>query len=497
MNLRAAQVAAGLKDLGVEPGDRIAIVLRNDFAFLETSGAAAIAGAAPVPVNWHWKDHELAHLLRDSGSKVVFAHTDFVPGVEAVLPEGVTIIEVGIAPDLLDAYGLAAAAGTPTGRHPEYEDWLASYQPLLEAPTTAAMSVIYTSGTTGRPKGIIREASSAEERIAGVGIIMNRLGMKWGSRTMVPAPMYHTAPNVHALMAFALGMDLVVLPRFDPEEFLRIIEAHKVDHIQMVPTMFVRLLQLPEEVRKRYDLSSLDTVVHAAAPCPVDVKRQMIEWFGPVITEYYGGSETGPVVWCDSEEWLAHPGTVGHPCDGAIIKIVDDDGNEVPTGEVGTVYAKPGDAWPNFTYLGDDEKRRNMELDGYLTVGDVGRVDEDGYLYLTDRASNMIISGGVNIYPREAEDVLVVHPLVADVAVIGTPDDVMGEQVTAFVQLLDPSGASDELGAELIGYTRERLTHFKCPREVRFVDSLPRLPNGKLLKRNLLTDVPHRFGPAG
>jgi long-chain acyl-CoA synthetase len=482
LNLRAAQVAAGLRDLGVEPGDRIAIVLRNDFAFLEASAAAAIAGAAPVPVNWHWKDHELAHLLSDSGSKVVIAHTDFVPGIEAVLPDGVKIVEVAIAPDLLEAYRLPEAAGAPSGRHPEYESWLASYQPLLEAPSSAAMSVIYTSGTTGRPKGIIRDSTTPEDRIAGLGVVMTRLGMKMTSRTMVPAPMYHTAPNVHALIAVALGMDLVVLPRFDPEEFLRLIEEHKVDHIQMVPTMFVRLLQLPEEIRSKYDLSSLDTVVHAAAPCPVDVKRQMIEWFGPVITEYYGGSETGPVVWCDSEEWLAHPGTVGHPCDGSIIKIVGEDGKEVPTGEVGTVYAKPGDTWPNFTYLGDDEKRRNMELDGYLTVGDVGRVDADGYLYLTDRKNDMVISGGVNIYPAEIENVLYELDGVRDVAVFGVPDDQFGEALAAHIDADPGAGLTEDTVRDFV---KRRMAGYKVPKVVVFDDNLPREESGKLFKRKI------------
>jgi long-chain acyl-CoA synthetase len=311
---------------------------------------------------------------------------------------------------------------------------------------------------------------------------MNRLGMRMGSRTMVPAPMYHTAPNVHALIAVALGMDLTVLPRFDPEDFLRAIEEHKVDHIQMVPTMFVRLLQLPEEVRNKYDLSSLETVVHAAAPCPVDVKRQMIEWFGPVVTEYYGGSETGPVVWCDSEGWLAHPGTVGAPCDGSTIKIIGEDGTEVPTGEVGVVYAKPGESWPNFTYIGDDDKRRGMELDGFLTVGDMGRVDEDGYLYLTDRANDMVISGGVNIYPAEIENVLYELDGVRDVAVFGIPDPDFGEALAAHVDV-DPAAGLTEDGVRQ--FVRGKLAGYKVPKVVVFDNDLPREESGKLFKRRL------------
>jgi long-chain acyl-CoA synthetase len=482
LHLRAACVAGGLKALGVGPGDRVAVVLRNDIAFLEVSVAAGLAGASPVPVNWHWKGEELNYLLIDSGSKVVFAHTDLVPGVEAVLPAGVVIIEVAIAADLAAAYGLPASVCQPTGRHPEYEAWLSEQEAVLEPPDSPPLSVIYTSGTTGKPKGIIRTPSTAEQRIAGVGILMNRLGFGPGCRTMVPAPMYHTAPNVHAIAAVVLGMDLTVLPRFDPEDFLRVIQDHQIDHIQMVPTMFVRLLQLPADVRAKYDLSSLKTVVHAAAPCPVDVKRQMIEWFGPVVTEYYGGSETGIAVWCDSAEWLAHPGTVGHPVDGSDIRIVGGDGETVPVGEVGVVYIRPADNWPDFTYIGDDDKRRGMELAGYLTVGDMGRLDEDGFLYLTDRANDMVISGGVNIYPAEIENVLYSLDGVRDVAVFGIPDEEYGEALAAHVEVDPAAGLTED---DIRGFVRERLAGYKVPKVVVFDDNLPREESGKLFKRRL------------
>jgi long-chain acyl-CoA synthetase len=405
-----------------------------------------------------------------------------VPGVEAVLPDGVPLVEVELADDLADAFGIAPAQRAPTGRHPMLETWLAGHEPVLEPAGPAPHSVIYTSGTTGRPKGILRTNGSPEERLAGIGTLMQRLGIVPGCRTMVPAPLYHTAPNVHGIAAVALGMDLTLLPRFDPEDFLRVVEARRVDHVQMVPTMFVRLLQLPEDVRARYDLSSLRNVVHAAAPCPVDVKRQMIEWLGPIVTEYYGGSETGIAVWCDSTEWLAHPGTVGRAVDGSDVRIIGEDGRDVATGEVGVVYIRPADNMPDFTYIGDAEKRRDMERSGYVTVGDVGRLDADGYLYLTDRATDMVISGGVNIYPAEIENVLYELEGVRDAAVFGIPDPEYGEALAAHVDADPDAGLTED---DVRQFVRARLAAYKAPKVVVFDSDLPREESGKLFKRRL------------
>jgi long-chain acyl-CoA synthetase len=482
LHARAARVAGGLHKLGVRPGDRIAIFLRNDIPFLEASVAAGLLGVSPVPVNWHWKDDELNYLLTDSSSKVVFTHSDLVPTVEAALPAGVTIIEVPVHDELAAAYGVAPEAAAATGRHAEYEAFVASNEPVESVAGDAPLGVIYTSGTTGRPKGIIRERMDPEKRMAGALAVMSRLGFDPTMHTMVPAPMYHTAPNVHALGAVALGMNLSVLPKFDAEDFLRVIEARKVDHIQMVPTMFIRLLKVPEEIKKKYDLSSLKNVVHAAAPCPPDVKRAMIEWWGPIITEYYGGSETGIAVWCDSAEWLAHPGTVGKAVDGADIRIVGDDDEVLPVGEVGRVFIKPADNWPNFTYIGDDEKRRKMELDGYLTVGDVGYLDSDGFLYLSDRANDMVISGGVNIYPAEIEAALFNLEGVRDVAVFGIPDDDFGEALAAHIDVDPAAGLTEDAVRE---FAREKLAGYKVPKIVVFDANLPREDSGKLFKRKL------------
>jgi long-chain acyl-CoA synthetase len=293
--------------------------------------------------------------------------------------------------------------------------------------------------------------------------------------------MYHTAPNVYALSAAIRGMDMTIMSGFDAEEFLRIVADHRVTVVQMVPTMFVRLLALPEHVRSRYDLSSLRWVVHAAAPCPPDVKRAMIEWLGPIVAEYYGGTETGPVVYCTSEEWLTHPGTVGRPIEQAVVKVLDAEGGELPTGESGEIYMWL-DTWPDFTYAGDEEKRRSVERDGLVSCGDIGYLDADGYLYLNDRRSDMVISGGVNIYPAEIEACLQSLQGVRDCAVFGVPDDEFGEALAAHVE---PHDGAQLTVADVRDHVRCRLAAYKTPRVVEFSHALPREDSGKIFKRRL------------
>ncbi len=302
-----------------------------------------------------------------------------------------------------------------------------------------------------------------------------------GERTVIPAPMYHTAPNVYALSAALAGMDMTIMERFDAEEFLRIVQDRRVTVVQMVPTMFVRMLALSREVRESYELSSLRWIVHAAAPCPPDVKRAMIEWLGPIVAEYYGSTETGPVVYCTSEQWLEHPGTVGRPIAQARVEILDEMGQQVATGESGEVYVWL-DVWPDFTYANDERKRRDVELNGLITCGDIGYLDADGFLYLNDRRSDMVISGGVNIYPAEIEACLLRLDGVRDCAVFGVPDDEFGEALAAHVELAD--GAS--LGAEDVrAHVRGHLAGYKTPRVVRFEEKLPREDSGKIFKRRL------------
>jgi long-chain acyl-CoA synthetase len=308
------------------------------------------------------------------------------------------------------------------------------------------------------------------------------LGFSEQTRYLSPAPMYHAAPLRFSMAVHQAGGTVVVMERFDPEAALQLIEEHRITHSQWVPTMFLRLLKLPQEVRDRYDVSSMEMIVHAAAPCPVPAKQQIIEWFGPIVHEYYAGTEGNGFVYCNSEGWLAHPGTVGQSILGPI-HICDDEGEEVPTGEPGTIYFESA---AQFEYHNDPEKTASSRHPkGWSTLGDVGRVDEDGFLYLTDRQAYMIITGGVNVYPQEAENVLAMHPAVADVAVFGVPDDDFGEAVKAVVEPVDPAAAGPELAAQLIAYCREHLADVKCPRTVDFRAELPRHPTGKLYKRLL------------
>ncbi|WP_420750361.1 AMP-binding protein [Rhodococcus sp. O3] len=478
---RAARLAAGLRASGVGPGDRFAIVMRNEIAFLEATLAAAPIGAVPVPVNWHWMGSDLAHLLRDSGAKAVIAHSDLIGAVVAQAPEGVVVIEAEVPAEVADAYGLGDVRAT--GRYDTLDGLIASNEPISVVTDQTPMGVIYTSGTTGLPKGVLRNRISVEDQAKVLKASMGLLGLRPGGKTLLPAPLYHAAPNNHALFAAALDMDITIMPKFDPVEFLRLVESRRIESVQMVPTMFTRLLRLPTEVRKSFDVSSLQVIVHAAAPCAPETKKAIIDWFGPIVREYYGGSEVGPFVMCDSAEALAHPGTVGKPRFGSDVRILDMfTGERLPAGTPGVIYGRSVEGWPDFTYIGNDAERREIEQDGYITVGDIGYVDDDGYLYLTDRVSDMVISGGVNIYPAEIEACLMRMDGVADVAVFGIPDDEFGESLAAHIELLP--GAEATAGA-VRDFVATHLARYKVPRVVVFDDDLPRDDSGKLFKRRL------------
>jgi len=478
LTAQAAKIAGALGDAGVAHGDRVAIVLRNEPTFLALSAACSQMGAVAVPINWHARGRELRHVLSHSGARVVFVHSDLIATVEQELLGGISLIEVPVPPETAAHYGDTPA----TGRHPLIGDWLAGATPCSEPAESARMSLIYTSGTTGLAKGVLREAMTAEQSQQVAATTLAAMGLRPGMRTLVTAPMYHAAPNAQAVFALALGIELTIMPRFSGQEFLALIETQRITHAQVVPTMFVRLLELPDEVRARYDVSSLECVVHAAAPCPIHVKRRMIEWFGPVILEYYGATEIGIVVACDSREWLAHEGTVGKPVGNADIHVFAPDRELLATGETGEVYIRPPGYWPGFTYLDQEERRREIDRDGYITIGDIGRVDEDGFLHLSDRARDMVISGGANIYPAEIEACLLELEGIRDVAVFGIPDERFGEALAAHVEADPSAGLTD---AAIRDHVRARLAGFKVPKLVVFDDHLPREETGKIFKRRI------------
>ena len=475
LDAAANRLSRVLRAAGVEPGDHVAFCMENHPRYLEVAWGCHYAGAVYTAASSRLTSGELSYILRDCGAKVVItskAKADQAAEIVPATPDVSMRLMLDGTIDLHESYE-AAVDGQ-------------SAEPLTER--IAGMDMLYSSGTTGLPKGVTR-AFLAEPLESTPNPVLALLQLLFsGDDSTVylsPAPLYHAAPLRFCLSVHALGGTVIVMEHFDGEQFLDLIERHGVTHTQVVPTMFVRLLKLPPDVRAGRDVSSLRCVIHAAAPCPVPVKQQMIEWFGPVIHEYYAGTEGNGFVYCNSEQWLAHPGTVGAPI-GCTLHIVDADGEEQPEGESGTIYFEGG---AQFEYHNDAEKTKGSRHPlGWSTLGDVGYVDSDGFLYLTDRKAYMIISGGVNIYPQEAENVLVTHPKVVDVAVFGVPNDDFGEEVKAVVQPVEMPADADEadaLAKELIAFCREHLADVKCPRSVDFRPELPRHPTGKLYKRHL------------
>jgi long-chain acyl-CoA synthetase len=480
---KVARAVSGFSAMGIGAEDTVAIMLRNDFPFIEASMAANYVGAHAVPINWHFQADEAAYILRDSGTKVLVVHADLLLQVRAGIPTGVQVFVVPTPPEIQAAYGLASnECVLPEGLQ-EWSDWIGQQERSELGPAPTPSSMIYTSGTTGNPKGVRRQPFTPVSAARFAEIVAEVFGFAADGdfRTVVTGPMYHTAPNAYGLFAVKNGGLCVLQPRFEPEELLQLIERYAITHLHMVPTMFVRLLKLPEETKKKYDLSSLRFVVHAAAPCPQEVKQQMIEWWGPVINEYYGATETGAVVFHTSEEALRKPGTVGRPVKGGIVRIYDDEGNVLGPHQIGEVYLRI-EGFPDFTYNGLDDKRREVGRDGLVTAGDVGYVDEDGYLFLCDRKRDMVISGGANIYPAEIEASLITMPGVHDCAVFGIPDDVYGEALCAYVEpdqgvVLTADGVREFLAA--------RIARYKVPKVIEFSPELPREDSGKIFKRKL------------
>jgi long-chain acyl-CoA synthetase len=479
----SVRLARYLYDAGLRRGDVVALVADNSPRVFEVYWAAQRSGLYITAVNHHLSAPEAAYIVRDCGAKALIVSAG-VAGLAAAVGDQVDV------PVRL-SYGGAIPGSTA---YTDYDTALAGIpaEPLADQPRGADM--LYSSGTTGRPKGI--KPSLPERRIDEPGDTYIALfGPMYGfdddSVYLSPAPLYHAAPLRFSATVQALGGTAVIMERFDPEGALAAIEKFRVTHSQWVPTMFVRLLKLPEAVRSRYDVSSLKVAIHAAAPCPPEVKQAMIDWWGPVLHEYYSSTEANGITFIDSAQWLDRPGSVGRAGLG-VLHVTDDEGKELVTGEVGTVYFER-DERP-FEYHNDPDRTaaaQHPEHENWTTTGDLGFVDADGYLFLTDRKAFMIISGGVNIYPREIEDVLVGHPSVLDVAVIGVPDDEMGEAVKAVVQPAPGVEGGPALEKELIEYVRGQIAHYKAPRTVDFTDFLPRTPTGKLVKQQLRDRYPH------
>ena len=477
LNDLSNQGAQLFRSLGLKPGDSIAFMLENHYLFFPIAFAAWRSGLRYTAISWRLQPAEVEYIVKDCEAKA-FITSKFLEETAANLEE----VLGGVKKFMLD--------GTSSG-YDSYEESIASMPEEPVEDECQGGSMLYSSGTTGRPKGIYRELQlnplpySQEEDDLGLGRVVE--GIYGGDENTVylsPAPLYHSAPLGFNTGFLSLGGTSIVMEKFDPEAALKAIQDYKVTHSQWVPTMFVRFLKTDESLRSAYDLSSHKVAIHAAAPCPIEIKENMINWWGPILFEYYAGTEFNGMTIVNSEEWMEHKGTVGRPLVGEL-HILDDEGNELPSGEAGGIYFG-GETATSFEYHNDQEKTQSaISKQGYSTLGDIGYVDDEGYLYLTDRKAFMIISGGVNIYPKETEDALIMHPKVADVAVFGVPHPEMGEEVKAVVQPANMSDIGEALEAELIAFCKEKISSVKCPKSVDFEEELPRHPTGKLYKRLL------------
>ncbi|SDE53867.1 AMP-binding protein [Rhodococcus tukisamuensis] len=473
---RSTRLARYLRSAGLRPGDHLALVSSNDVRALEVYWAALRSGLYITVVNWHLTAAEAAYVVNDCGARALIVSADAAAATAAV-------------PEAFPLVGHRLAYGGPVAGFEDYEQALAGVDagPLDDQPR--GQDMLYSSGTTGRPKGIkprLPEGQVGETMDPYTAVFAPMYGFDTDAVYLCPAPLYHAAPLRFCGTINSVGGTVVLMDRFDAEQALELIQRYRVTHSQWVPTMFVRMLKLPKEIRQSYDVSSLRVAVHAAAPCQPEVKRAMIEWWGPVVNEYYASTEGSGVTFIGSEEALAHPGSVGRDGVVGIVHICDGDGAELPAGEIGTVWWEREER--PFEYHNDPAKTDDAthpDHPTWTTSGDIGYLDSDRFLYLTDRAAFTIISGGVNIYPQESENVLTLHPKVYDVAVIGVPNDEMGEEVRAVVSLEPGIEPSAELERELLDYVRARISHFKAPRRIDFSDDLPRTPTGKLVKHRL------------
>ncbi|WP_323752283.1 AMP-binding protein [Marinobacter sp.] len=462
---RGLKLAGGLTALGLNEGDVVAVMMRNHPAFIDVMIACRTIGIYHCAINWHFKAGEALHILTDSNAKAIVIQAEFLSEVESIIPEGIPVLVVD----------------SNSGAQQDYDQWLVQ-QPPYEGPAREPRGMMpYTSGTTGNPKGVRRMPFTPALMPLIKELSEEGWGVKEGVRVLMPAPLYHSAPNNMTQQTILFGELLVLTQGFDPENILRLIEAHKITTVYLVPIMYVRLLRLPDEIKQRYDISSVNFVASTGAPCAPEVKASMIEWWGPVIYETYASSETGMLTIQKPEDVLKKPGSVGKPVVGADIKIIDENGNECPSGEAGVIYGRQP-AYPDFTYQNNQKARDESAYGDLVTVGDVGYFDEDGYLYVCDRISDMVISGGVNIYPAEIEHAILEVDGVQDCAVIGVPDQEFGESLLGLIKFQNP--ASDTVSA-IRKHLESRLAKYKVPREITLVDNMARDENGKISKKKL------------
>jgi long-chain acyl-CoA synthetase len=471
-----ARAATALDRIDVREGDAIALLIRNDPCYFEIIQAAAHLGAYVVPLNWHSTADEVGYILSDCTPRVLIGHADLIERVAGVVPTDLPAFIVA------ESGASAAAASPPRPTHASHWAAFRDQAAFWTAPARAPRgTMIYTSGTTGHPKGVRRAPMKPEQVKKNTALLREIYGIEEGMRAFVCGPLYHASPGAFARQAFQYA-DLTVLQHnFDPEDLLRTIAEHGITHLTMVPTMFVRLLRLGEDIRRRYDVSSIRWVTHTGAACPLDVKREMINWWGPVIHETYGATETGPAVGCDSLEWLAHPGTVGRRMPGTEIRIYDENATELGPNGIGEIFLRT-EAYSDFTYHGRPDQRQQVDRGGLVTCGDVGYLDEDGFLFICDRKRDMVISGGVNIYPAEIENILVNCPGVRDCAVFGVPDEEFGESLIAAIEAEPDSRPTP---THIAAFLEARLARFKVPKRFVFHDALPREASGKIFKRKL------------
>ena len=474
LEARSNRIAHLLRAQGLNRLDHYSIFMENNDRYIECCAAGQRSGLYYTCVNSYLKADELAYILENSESQIIItsrSHLEVALAAMAECPR----VKLCLVVD-----------GPGDGKKIQnLDEAVSSYPDTPIAGECLGTTMLYSSGTTGRPKGILRplEEAPPDEELPVFHFLRDLWHYREGMIYLSPAPLYHSAPQAAVSMTIGMGGTAIIMERFDPEHYLQLIEQYQVTHSQLVPTMFSRLLKLPDDVRNKYDLSSLEIAIHAAAPCPVPVKEAMIEWWGPIIEEYYGATEALGFTACDSEVWLAHKGTVGQVKSG-VLHVLDDEMQPCKSGEAGTLWFETANA---FEYFNDEERTAEaLANEGALsTVGDVGYVDEEGYLYLTDRKTFMIISGGVNIYPQECENLLISHPKVADAAVFGVPNVDLGEEVKAVIQAMPDHEEGEALAEELIEFCNEHLARMKCPRTVDFIEEMPRLPTGKLYKTEL------------